>query len=95
MTMIAGFGAEDWLEEVSASMRVERVFGQLRDGGIILLHDMQKNQKTVDALDDIIAGAKRQGYRFVTLRGLFGERQVTPKRGVIYSEVRNDTKRDC
>ncbi len=87
--MIAGYGAEDWEESVSASMRAQRILSQLRDGIIILLHDAKGNQKTVDALPYIIESAGTQGYIFVTLNDLFAEKDVTPRRGVVYREAEN------
>lgn len=87
LPMIAGYGAEDWEESVTASMRAQRVLSQLRDGVIILLHDAAGNQMTVDALDTIITLSKKQGYRFVTVRDLFKEKDVTPVKGVVYNEA--------
>lgn len=87
LPMIAGYGAEDWEESVTAAMRTQRVLSQLRDGIIILLHDAAGNQMTVDALDTIIALSKKQGYRFVTVRDLFKEKDVTPVKGVVYNEA--------
>jgi peptidoglycan/xylan/chitin deacetylase (PgdA/CDA1 family) len=87
MTMIAGYGAEDWLEEVTASMRAQRILSQVRDGAVILLHDASGNHMTVEALDDIIRLAKKQGYHFVTIDNLFKEKDVTPQRGVVYNEA--------
>jgi peptidoglycan/xylan/chitin deacetylase (PgdA/CDA1 family) len=87
MTMIAGYGAEDWLEEVTAPMRTQRILSQVRDGAVILLHDASGNHMTVEALDDIIRIAKKQGYHFVTIDNLFKEKDVTPQRGVVYNEA--------
>jgi peptidoglycan/xylan/chitin deacetylase (PgdA/CDA1 family) len=87
MTMIAGYGAEDWLEEVTAPMRAQRILSQVRDGAVILLHDASGNHLTVEALDDIIRLAKKQGYHFVTIDNLFKEKDVTPQRGVVYNEA--------
>ncbi len=87
LTMVAGYGAEDWEEGVSAAMRIQRILSQVRDGVIILLHDAEGNQKTVDALDDIICLAEKQGYHFATVSALFDEKDVTPVKGVVYNEA--------
>ena len=58
LTFICGMGCEDWVPEVTAAQRAERVLAAAEDGQIVLLHDMQWNQNTVDALETIISGLK-------------------------------------
>lgn len=87
LTFICGLGAEDWLDEVSAEERYKRIVAQASDGLVILLHDMAGNEKTVRAIDMIIPELKEQGYRFVTVSQLFEIKNVTPKRGEIYTAV--------
>lgn len=87
MTFIAGIGAEDWLEEVTAEMRAEKILSQVRSGDIILLHDMEGNAATVAALDIIIPELKRRGFEFVTVTKLFEINHVLPLRGNVYSNV--------
>lgn len=87
LPMIAGYGAEDWEETVTAPMRAQRILSQLKDGIIILLHDMSGNRMTVEALDAIITLSEKQGYRFVTVENLFMEKDVTPVKGVVYNEA--------
>lgn len=84
---IAGIGAEDWLDEVTAEMRAEKILAQAENGSIILLHDMQGNSKTVAALDLIIPALLNGGYEFLTVSELFAAEGVEPKRGIIYSNV--------
>ena len=86
-TFIAGIGAEDWLDEVTAEMRAERILKQAKNGSIILLHDAQGNSKTVAALDLIIPALLNDGYEFLTVTNLFAAEGVEPKRGIIYSNV--------
>ena len=88
MTFIAGIGAEDWLEKITAEMRADRILSQAKDGDIILLHDSEGNTQTVAALDIIIPELLRQGYRFLTVSELFDENGVTPRRGTVYSNIR-------
>jgi peptidoglycan-N-acetylglucosamine deacetylase len=57
------------------------VLGQVQDGSIILLHDVQPSldpQPTPPALDIIIPTLRSQGYEFVTLRELFQRRGIDP-----------------
>lgn len=87
LPMVGGYGAEDWEDTVTAPMRAQRIISRLKDGIIILLHDAAGNRMTVDALDVIIPLAKKQGYRFVTVKDLFDEKDVTPVKGVVYNEA--------
>lgn len=91
LPFIAGVGAEDWLDEVSAADRAERILAQAKDGAIILLHDMQGNFRTVDALDGIIPALLEQEYELVTVTELFKAKGVTPKKGIVYSNVMQTT----
>lgn len=84
---IAGIGAEDWLDEVTAEMRAEKILAQAKNGSIILLHDMQGNSQTVVALDLIIPALLNDGYEFLTVSELFAAEGIKPKRGIIYSNV--------
>ena len=85
MTFICGAGCEDWVPEVTAEQRAGRVLANAEDGQIVLLHDMQWNQNTVDALKTILPELKKRGYEFVTVTQLFERKNVTPRRGWIYS----------
>ena len=91
MPFIAGIGAEDWLDEVSAEQRAERVLSNVRDGSIILLHDMTGNYRTVNALDIIIPELISRGYKLVTVSELFRRAGVEPVRGRVYSNVYQTT----
>lgn len=87
LTFISGYGCEDWLPEVSAKERVERLLKVARPGFMILLHDMEGNTQTVEAIRMLIPELKKQGYEFVTIRDLFKESGVKPERNVIYMSV--------
>ena len=87
MTFICGAGCEDWVPTVTAEQRAERVLANAEDGQIVLLHDMQWNQNTVDALKTIIPELKKRGYEFVTVTQLFERKNVTPQRGWLYSNA--------
>ncbi len=58
---------------------VDNVKSGMKDGAIILLHDVQPDpHPTPDALDILIPALKKQGYEFVTLSELFARKNVTP-----------------
>ena len=87
LPFIQGVGAEDYLDEVSAQMRYDRILAQVKDGIIILLHDKEGNFRTVEAVEMLIPKLKAEGYRFVTISDLFKEKGVTPKVGAMYTTV--------
>lgn len=86
-TFICGVGAEDYNDAVSAEERYERIISQVTDGTVILLHDMTGNFRTVNALDMIVPKLKNDGYELVTVSRLFAEEGISPKRGIIYTNV--------
>ncbi|MGN1422024.1 MAG: polysaccharide deacetylase family protein [Oscillospiraceae bacterium] len=92
LPFIAGIGAEDWLDEVSAEQRAEKVLSQVCDGSIILLHDMRGNYRTVNALDIIIPELISRGYELVTVSELFRRAGVEPVRRRVYSNVYQTTE---
>ena len=83
LTFICGVGCEDWVPTVTAEQRAGRVLANAADGQIVLLHDMQWNQYTVEALKTIIPELKRRGFSFVTCRELFRFCNITPVRNRI------------
>ena len=87
MTFICGAGCEDWVPTVTAEQRAERVLANAEDGQIVLLHDMEWNVNTVEALKTIVPELKKRGYRFVTCAQLFAEAGVAPVHGRLYSNV--------
>ena len=91
LPFIAGFGAEDWKDSVSAEERAEKVLAQMQNGCIILLHDMEGNSRTVEALDLIIPALLKDGYEFVTVSGLFEKTGVVPQKGIVYSYTEQTT----
>ncbi len=79
MPFIAGYGANDWEDRVTAERRAQMVLRQAKNGAVILLHDAQGNSKTVEALDTIIPELQAQGYEFVTISEVFRECGAEPK----------------
>ena len=84
---IAGIGASDWEEKVTAERRAKAILKQAKDGDIILLHDMAGNSQTVEALDTIIPELKAQGYKFVTVSELFKAKGIDPDMEKVYTNV--------
>ena len=87
LTFISGYGCEDWLPEVRAQERVDRLLKVARPGFMILLHDMTDNIQTVEAIRMLIPELKRQGYEFVTIRDIFKESGIKPEHNVVYMSV--------
>jgi len=76
-----GIPAHDWLgsDAPTARARADKILNdpQLRDGAILLLHDVQPDpHPTPEALDLLIPALRRRGYGFVTLSDLFALKQV-------------------
>lgn len=72
---------KDWATKDAT--QVERaVLSTVKDGDIILLHDM--SDSSVTAALNIIDKLKDQGYRFVTVSQLATQREVTIKSGKVY-----------
>lgn len=84
---IAGIGANDWEDRVTAEMRARMILKQAKDGDIILLHDAEGNSMTVEALDTIIPELQKQGYKFVTVTELFKAKGITPDMEKVYTNV--------
>ncbi|WP_124097975.1 polysaccharide deacetylase family protein [Ruminococcus sp. Marseille-P6503] len=87
LPFIAGIGANDWESEVSAEERARLILDQVKDGDIILLHDMENNYATVEALDIIIPEMLGRGFGFATVSQLFEAKGIQPRRGIVYSNA--------
>ena len=81
LPFVGGVLGYDWSGcDTSAEDRAMNVLKDMRDGTIILLHDVQPEpHPTPEALDILIPELKEQGYKFVTLSELFALKKVTPK----------------
>jgi len=89
---INGYGCNDWDESVSAETIAQKVIENAKDGEIILLHDAQGNDRTVEALDTIIPELQAQGYEFVTVSELFHAKGVEPQEdNMVYSNALQTT----
>lgn len=87
LTFICGVGCDDWNMEITTESRIQQILENAADGQIVLLHDMEGNDNTVEALKVVIPELKRRGYEFVNVRELFKRKNVSPARNIIYSVV--------
>ncbi|ODM27743.1 glycoside hydrolase [Clostridium sp. Bc-iso-3] len=72
LVFASGLTANDWIQSTTAQQRASAIINGVKDGTIILLHDVQPEpHPTPEALDIIIPTLKSQGYEFVTLSELF------------------------
>ena len=72
---------KDWATR-DASVVQAAVVEQVRDGDVILLHDM--SDSSVDAALSIVDDLQARGFRFVTASQLAAGLGVTPKAGTVY-----------
>ncbi|MDE7281525.1 MAG: polysaccharide deacetylase family protein [Ruminiclostridium sp.] len=79
MPFISGKGCNDWDSNVDVEKRLKLLNRQIKDGVIILLHDVQGNDKTVELLDTLIPQLLEQGYQFATVSELFEAKGVEIK----------------
>ena len=77
LIFISGYGCNDWIPEESANQRAKMAIDGARDGAVILLHDLEGNDATVEALDTIIPELKNRGYEFVTITDLFNRAGIS------------------
>jgi peptidoglycan/xylan/chitin deacetylase (PgdA/CDA1 family) len=80
LTFICGIGSEDWIPFTTPEHRAQKTFEGMRDGALVLLHDIEGNINTVKALDIIVPELLDQGYEFVTLEQLFLRKGIDPKK---------------
>lgn len=75
---ICGLGCDDWEPDKNADYRYEHMLQASRNGTIFLLHVMEGNKATLEAVDRIVPVLKEQGYEFVNLPDLFEKCSVDP-----------------
>jgi peptidoglycan-N-acetylglucosamine deacetylase len=80
LPFVSGVLGMDWDGcNTDAATRAQNVVLGMRDGAIILLHDVQPDpHPTPEALDILIPELKEMGYEFVTLSELFRRKGVDP-----------------
>lgn len=92
LTFICGEGCQDWEPLVTTEERIRQMLEHAEDGQIVLLHDFEGNDNTVEALKTVIPELKARGYKFVTVSQLFKAKHVEldPDKDVIYTNVLKD-----
>ena len=89
LCFIFGFNLNDWNKEVTTEQRIDAILNGVEDGDIILLHDFQDNDQTIETLKVVIPELQRRGYTFVTVAELFAMSGgiPAPHNGQIYSDA--------
>ena len=75
---ICGRGCFDWEPDKDADFRYEHIMKAADNGTIFLLHVLEGNGATLEAVDRAIPVLKEQGYEFVNLPDLFEKCGVDP-----------------
>ena len=75
---IEGENCEDWLAEVDADTRYERIISTISSGSLLLLHDFEGNEATVECIDRLIPVLKDRGFELVTAPEIFKKLGVDP-----------------
>jgi peptidoglycan/xylan/chitin deacetylase (PgdA/CDA1 family) len=89
LPIVGGIVGNDWDQSTTAESRAKTVLAGMRDGAIILLHDVQPDpHPTPEALDILIPELKARGYEFVTLTRLFERKGVDPLSGRMWQYVK-------
>lgn len=93
MPFICGVGCNDWDSNVSVEQRLKVLNRSIEDGTIILLHDAQGNDKTVEMLDTLIPQLLEQGYQFATVSEFFEAKgiPISADDKNLYTKVNADT----
>lgn len=79
LPFICGRDSRDWDTTTSAKDRINNVLNAADDGTLFLLHDMENNDNTVEALPVIIKELKARGFKFATASEIFEKKGIDPK----------------
>jgi len=93
LPMICGIHGLDWEPDKTAQQRFDMIMEQITPGALILLHDFEGNDRTVEALELLIPALKEQGYELTTVSGLFEKFGITPEaHNYMYSFVQQSER---
>lgn len=88
LPFICGVDSVDWDPKTTVEGRIENVLNKVKDGAIVLMHDLPGNTRTVEALPSIIEALRDKGYSFVTVSEIFEQKGIDPNvRGKLWSNV--------
>jgi peptidoglycan/xylan/chitin deacetylase (PgdA/CDA1 family) len=70
-------------------MRHDAIMANVKNGDIILLHDFEGNDSTVEALRTLIPALRERGFTLVTVSDLFEKMGIKPEAnsGIIYTNA--------
>ena len=89
LPFICGQGCNDWEPDKDADFRYNKMKELTENGTIYLLHVMEGNKATLEAVDRIVPELQAEGYEFVNLPTLFEKLGVNPKQPkVMWSVVK-------
>ncbi len=77
--------SQDWLSK-DADKIYEQIVGNVKDGDIVLLHDL--HDVTAEAMQRVVPELTAQGFQLVTVEELFTAKGIEPQAGQYYCYVR-------
>ena len=77
--------SQDWLSK-DADKIYEQIVGKVKDGDIVLLHDL--HDVTAEAMQRVVPELVAQGFQLVTVEELFAAKGIEPQAGHYYCYVR-------
>ena len=86
---ISGYVTNDDSSSTSIAQRINNVLDNAQDGAIILMHDLENNDNTVEALKVVLPRLISEGYEFVTLTELFNQKHIIPNSNLVYNRVKS------
>lgn len=79
LPFICGADSVDWDANTTEKEREENVIRKVTDGSLVLLHDLENNDKTLEALPNIIERLQADGYSFATASEIFKKKGIEPR----------------
>ena len=89
---ICGRGCNDWEPDKDADFRYKVMLDSTENGVLYLLHVMEGNKATLEAVDRIVPELQAQGYEFVNLPDLFKKCGVEPAQDHALWTIANNQK---
>lgn len=77
--------SQDWLSK-DADKIYEQIVGNVKDGDIVLLHDL--HNVTAEAMQRVVPELTAQGFQLVTVEELFAAKGIEPQAGQYYCYIR-------
>lgn len=78
LPFICGVDSTDWDSSKTTQDRIDAVLSKASDGAIVLMHDLENNTRTLEALPVIISKLREEGYSFVTVSQIFEMKGIDP-----------------